>query len=638
MNPPLVATGTVSIVTASTNTGITFRPAAASNNISALSIGTPGNASYASPTALYVDFQNSTLANVLNNTTNVVVYSNATLRVSGQNSSAYNLSFPKQITLSGDGQNGMRGAWVITGNAGGSFAADIVLAGDSTVMISSGGGGTYTYTEAGTISGAGNLKLVNDSNYATRPTLVLSGGPHTYTTDTTTIGGNLTVNLQGGDDRLPTSTALALGIGSVPNGATITGYGKLVLGSASGAVNQTLAGLHCDGSVAGCSVVGGNSGTNSILTVSNATDFYCAAKLGGVVSPDNRLAFIKNGAGTLVLAGSNACASYTVSSGTLQIGDGANTSSINGSMTNNATLVFNVAGSLIYSDPISGTGSLIKTGPGTLRLDGSDYFSGSLTVSNGTLGGNGVIAGPVVVQPNGVIAPGASIGLLTISNALTLSGTTVMQVNKTAATNDSIRGLTAVSYGGTLVVSNLGTAFAVGDSFKLFDAVSYSGAFTNLIPSAPGSALAWDTSSLITNGTLLIIAGTNSVNLAPVWNTNPVVKAQASVNSAYVGTLADSATDPNPGDTLTFSLLGGPAWLTVAADGTLGGTPGVADVGTNSFTVRVTDSGGLSNDAMLLIPVVSKLNSPAQLASPDGSLVLTFRGHQFRRLGQLPGL
>jgi alpha-glucosidase len=93
--------------------------------------------------------------------------------------------------------------------------------------------------------------------------------------------------------------------------------------------------------------------------------------------------------------------------------------------------------------------------------------------------------------------------------------------------------------------------------------------------------------------------------------------------------LADSASDPDVGDTLTFSKTSGPAWLSVAANGGLGGTPTPSDVGTNTFAVQVTDSLGMSNDATLLISVVYDPNAPTQLASPDGSLVLTFAVSNF---------
>jgi len=112
---------------------------------------------------------------------------------------------------------------------------------------------------------------------------------------------------------------------------------------------------------------------------------------------------------------------------------------------------------------------------------------------------------------------------------------------------------------------------------------------------------------------------------SPGWNTNPVALPAATQNQPYTNTLANSATPP-PGGSLAFSKAGGPAWLAVAANGGLSGTPGAGDVGTNSFTVRVTDASTLTNDATLLINVqpVGVNSAPVQLASPDGRLLLTF--------------
>ena len=107
ISPSVTSTGLVSILcTFPTAVSINCRLANVSNNIAGgLAVGTPGNNSYTTPTALYVDFNNATLANTVNNTTNVTVYSNATFRISGQNGSAFNMNFPKQITISGDGEN-----------------------------------------------------------------------------------------------------------------------------------------------------------------------------------------------------------------------------------------------------------------------------------------------------------------------------------------------------------------------------------------------------------------------------------------------------------------------------------------------------------------------------------------------------
>jgi alpha-glucosidase len=627
ISPSTVATGAVSIVAATTNAGPFLRFAAASNSLaSSLSLGTPGNASYTTPTALYVDFNNGTLANVLRHTTNVTVFSNASLRISGQNGSAYNLAFPQRLTLSGDGQGGTRGAWIITGNAGGTFNTDVVLAGDTTILVSSGGGGAYTYTLNGAISGAGNLRLVNDSGYTTLPTLVLAGGPHSYA-GATTIGGNLVVRLQGGSNRLPIATALTLGIASAPSGATVTGYGRLILGNSSGAVNQILAGLASDGGVAGCAVLGGHSSIPSLLSVNNVTDSFCAAALGGAGAPENQLTLAKSGPGKLTLAGSNLCAGgYAVLAGTLEFGDGVTDRPLAGPIANSAAVSFNVASQVVLGEAITGGGSLTKRGPGVLTLNAA--VDGPITVSTGSLAGVGPVSGSVSIAAGATLSPGAGLGTLLVSNSLSLAGTTRMELDKAAATNDAVRGLTSVSYGGTLVLSNLGGAYAVGDAFKLFDAASYSGAFAALSPTAPGPGRAWDVSTLATDGTLRVIAGTTS-NQPPAWTSNPLAFPPAAATASYSGTLAGSATDPDVGETLAFSKVSGPAWLAVAANGTLSGTPASGDLGTNTFTVRVADSLGASAEATLLILVVDDPNAPTQLASPDGRLVLTFAVSNF---------
>ena len=105
-----------------------------------------------------------------------------------------------------------------------------------------------------------------------------------------------------------------------------------------------------------------------------------------------------------------------------------------------------------------------------------------------------------------------------------------------------------------------------------------------------------------------------SSNSAPVFSSNPVVKGNASEDAAYGNTLANDATDPD-GDPLTFSALAGPAWLNIALDGTLSGTPANVDVGLNSWTVQVTD--GTETDTATLEVTVDNVNdAPAFFADP----------------------
>jgi regulation of enolase protein 1 (concanavalin A-like superfamily) len=107
-----------------------------------------------------------------------------------------------------------------------------------------------------------------------------------------------------------------------------------------------------------------------------------------------------------------------------------------------------------------------------------------------------------------------------------------------------------------------------------------------------------------------------SDNQPPVFTTNPFSKPAATIAIAYSGqSISGSATDPDAGDTLTYSKTGGPSWLTVAANGSLSGTPPTGSSGTNAFTVRATDSGGQFAQATLNIAVIAN-QPPAFVSNP----------------------
>lgn len=168
------------------------------------------------------------------------------------------------------------------------------------------------------------------------------------------------------------------------------------------------------------------------------------------------------------------------------------------------------------------SGGLIKLGAGVLTLNGTNTYAGQTAVSNGTLlvsgrlhgsqvtvangalGGTGTITSPVAVHAAGTLSPGTSTGILTISNTLTLAGTTVLEVNKTLGVIDGVRGMTSVTFGGTLIMENLGAPLAAGDNGKFFDAGSYAGAFASISPATPGAGLTWDVSALTTDGRIKV--------------------------------------------------------------------------------------------------------------------------------------
>ena len=86
----------------------------------------------------------------------------------------------------------------------------------------------------------------------------------------------------------------------------------------------------------------------------------------------------------------------------------------------------------------------------------------------------------------------------------------------------------------------------------------------------------------------------------PQFRSTPLYKPDAPGGKPYAATLAGDATGTGA---LTFGKMDGPAWLTVAANGALTGTPGATNGGVNNFLVRVTDPNGSLHTATLLISV-----------------------------------
>lgn len=88
---------------------------------------------------------------------------------------------------------------------------------------------------------------------------------------------------------------------------------------------------------------------------------------------------------------------------------------------------------------------------------------------------------------------------------------------------------------------------------------------------------------------------------APYWTQDPIVGEEAKSNTKYSYELAIYIADDDL-DGLTCSKVSGPAWLSVSPDCTASGTPAGADIGLNTFTVRVSDA-TQSDDAKFEVTV-----------------------------------
>ncbi len=194
------------------------------------------------------------------------------------------------------------------GLKGGTNLATAISSGYGSVTsltLNPGTGVSHSYS--GVISnGAANMALIKTG--AGNQTL---SGINLYSGGTTIQSG--TITLDGGSDRLLTTGAVVLG------GVSTTG--KLVLGGTTTA-NQSLTSLTTAG--LGGSVVGGNNTTASLLNLNlTAGSTTFAGTLGGAGLNENRLAFTKSGAGTLILTATNNTYSgltNVIDSGVLDVG------------------------------------------------------------------------------------------------------------------------------------------------------------------------------------------------------------------------------------------------------------------------------------------------------------------------------
>ncbi len=462
---------------------------------------------------------------------------------------------------------------------------------DATLELNTGG----TFDNA--IGGSGNVVKSGAD------TLTLSGS-NSYTGGTTISGGTLVA-----------STVEALGTGDVTNNATlelntggdfinnIGGTGRV---EKSGDDTLTLSGSNTY--TGGTLINGGTLVASNVeaLGTGDVTDnATLALNTGGTF--DNAISgsgqVVKSGDKMLTLSGANSYSGGTlISDGTLVA---SNVEALGtGDVTNNATLELNTGGD--FTNNISGSGQVEKSGDDALTLSGANSYSGGTLISDGTL-----VATNVEALGTGNVTDNATLEMNTggdFDNAISGSGQVVKSGDETLTLSgaNSYTGGTTIS-GGTLVASNVE---ALGSGDVTNDAVlelNTGGDFINSIggtgrvEKSGDETLTLSGSNTYTGGTLisggtLIASNVEALGTGDVTDNATLVASN--VEALGTGDVTDNATlELNTGGDFTNNI-GGTGRVEKSGDGTL------TLSGSNTYT-----GGTLISDGTLVASNVEALGS-----------------------------
>lgn len=285
-------------------------------------------------------------------------------------------------------------------------------------------------------------------------------------------------------------------------------------------------------------VVGGglhdSSSTDGVGTL-NISDGGTVAIVNGIdIGSDGATGTVNlNLGGTLQVGGEDAIRTYgtgtfNLNGGTLQVTNNSLTTSTPVTLTGASSTVDTNGLSATFNQPLSGSGGFTKTGGGDLILNAANTYSGTTTISAGTLilgedasisqssridigtdavfdvstrfdytigaaqtlSGTGSVRGNIFVD--GTLAPGNSTGTLSFDYDVSINSGGAVRMELAGANDyDRIFFYQEVQFGGTLSISFLnGFNPTVGQSFQIFhffdDEVG--GAFTNIQFSSPGYA------------------------------------------------------------------------------------------------------------------------------------------------------
>jgi YD repeat-containing protein len=110
----------------------------------------------------------------------------------------------------------------------------------------------------------------------------------------------------------------------------------------------------------------------------------------------------------------------------------------------------------------------------------------------------------------------------------------------------------------------------------------------------------------------------DSVSITAAKVNHPPTITSTAITAGAVGTAYTypvTASDPDPGDTLTFSLTTAPAGMSInAASGLIQWTPNAGQIGSHAVTIRVQDQGGLFAPQSFLVVVAA---TPVPVSVPS---------------------
>ena len=304
----------------------------------------------------------------------------------------------------------------------------LIIGAEGTLLFSGGslvGGGNVIHND-GTVafetpSTPGNEQLVHSIDGSGRLIVDLEGTSTLRIFSTNTYSGETILN--SGTLEAESTTALS------PNSAFMVNS-TLNLNGFSNTI----------GSLSGTGTVLNNGAATATLTVGH--DNSNSTFSGVLENGTSVLALIKSGTGVLTLTGTNTyTGGTTISAGTLQLGNGGTTGSITGNVIDNGVLAFNRSDSVTFNGVISGQGTLVKQGGGTLTLTGmSTEFTGPTTVNDGSLIVDGSIASTqTLVNPGALLGGHGFLGGDLVSSGIVSPGTLTVNGNYTQNANGTLR-------------------------------------------------------------------------------------------------------------------------------------------------------------------------------------------------------